>query len=63
MMESAYAPEPEYYEPAPAPAPAPAAQPEEADPYEKLKDAKKLLDEGILTEEEFAAEKKKILGT
>lgn len=49
----------EYYEPAPAPAPAESA---EVDPYEKLKEAKKLLDEGILTQEEFEAEKKKILG-
>lgn len=54
--------EPQYYdEPAPAPAPAPAPV-EEADPYEQLTEAKKLLDAGILTEEEFAAEKKKILG-
>ena len=61
MMESAYAPEPDYYEPPPAPAAPPAKA--EADPYEKLKEAKKLFDEGILTEDEFAAEKKKILGT
>ena len=55
--------EPEYYdEPAPAPAAAPAAPVEEVDPYEQLKEAKKLIDAGILTEEEFAAEKKKILG-
>ena len=47
--------EPEYYD-EPAPAPAPAAPVEEADPYEQLKEAKKLLDAGILTEEEFAAE-------
>jgi hypothetical protein len=54
--------EPQYYdEPAPAPAPAPPPV-EEADPYEQLTEAKKLLDAGILTEEEFAAEKKKILG-
>ena len=38
---------------------APAAQ---EDPYEKLKEAKELLDQGILTQEEFDAEKKKILG-
>lgn len=54
--------EPQYYD-EPAPAPAPAATPVvEADPYEQLTEAKKLLDAGILTEEEFAAEKKKILG-
>jgi len=49
-----------YDEPAPAPAPAPA--PTEVDPYEQLKEAKKLLDAGILTQEEFDAEKTKILG-
>ena len=48
-------------EPAPAPAPAPAA--EAVDPYEELKKAKALLDDGILTEDEFAAEKARILGT
>lgn len=58
MMRDAAAPPPEeYYEPGPAP-----AEPAADDPYEKLKEAKKLLDEGILTQEEFAAEKKKILG-
>jgi len=51
--------EPEYYD---EPAPAPAAPVEEVDPYEQLKEAKGLLDAGILTEEEFAAEKKKLLG-
>ncbi|MFV1960568.1 MAG: SHOCT domain-containing protein, partial [Acidimicrobiia bacterium] len=34
----------------------------EEDKYAKLKEAKELLDAGILTEEEFAAEKAKILG-
>lgn len=53
-------------EPVPAPepvaaAPAPAA-PVEEDKYAKLKEAKELLDAGVLTEEEFAAEKAKILG-
>jgi hypothetical protein len=50
--------------PAPEPvaaAPAPAA-PVEEDKYAKLKEAKELLDAGILTDEEFAAEKAKILG-
>lgn len=47
--------------PEPAPVPAPAA--EAVDPYEELKKAKALLDDGILTEEEFAAEKARILGT
>jgi hypothetical protein len=63
-MRGAAAPPPEeYYEPAPAAATEPAPAPEpEADPYEKLKEAKSLLDAGILTQEEFEAEKKKILG-
>lgn len=51
-----------YDEPAPAAAPAPAAEPE-PDPYERLKDLAALKDQGILTEEEFAAEKAKILGS
>ena len=45
----------------PAPPPEPAAAAEE-DKYAKLKEAKELLDAGILTDEEFAAEKAKILG-
>lgn len=60
-MNTSTEPEQYYDEPAPAPAPAPALA-AEVDPYEQLKEAKKLLDEGILTEEEFAAEKKKLLG-
>ena len=43
---------------APAPAPAAAA----ADPYAELKQAKELLDQGILTQAEFDAQKQKILG-
>jgi len=31
------------------------------DKYEKLRELKKLLDEGIITQEEFEKEKKKIL--
>ena len=38
------------------------SEPTAVDPYQKLKEAKELLDAGILTEEEFAAEKKKLLG-
>lgn len=44
----------------PEPAPEPAE--EKVDPYEQLRQAKELLDQGILTQEEFDAEKKKILG-
>jgi hypothetical protein len=42
-----------------APAPAPAA----VDPIEQLKELAQLKDQGILTEEEFAAQKAKILGS
>ena len=48
--------EPTYEEPPPAP-----AAPEE-DPIAQLRELAKLRDDGILTEEEFAAQKKKILG-
>ena len=44
---------------APAPAPAPAAAP---DPIEQLKQLGELHAQGILTDEEFAAQKAKILG-
>lgn len=44
----------------PPPAPAPAA--EAADPYAELKQAKELLDQGILTQAEFDTQKQKILG-
>ncbi len=43
--------------PAPEPAPAPAM-----DPYEELKKLGELHAQGILTDEEFAAQKAKILG-
>jgi hypothetical protein len=49
-------------EPAPAPPPAPAAAPAE-DPIEQLKQLASLKEQGILTDEEFAAQKAKILGT
>ena len=59
-MDAAYAPEPEpaTYAPPPAPAPAP-----EADPYAELKKLGDLHAQGILTDEEFAAHKAKILGS
>ena len=47
---------------APPAAPPPAAAPAE-DPYEELKKAKELLDQGILTQAEFDAQKQKILGS
>lgn len=51
--QSAYE-EQQYYEPAPTPAPAP-------DPIEQLTKLGQLRDSGVLTEEEFAAQKAKIL--
>jgi hypothetical protein len=52
-----------YDEPEPAPAPAPvAAEAPAPDPIEQLKQLAQLKDQGILTEEEFAAQKAKILG-
>ena len=50
-------PEPTYAEP-PPPAPAPAA-----DPIEQLTQLAALKQQGILTDEEFAAQKAKILGS
>jgi hypothetical protein len=52
-----YAPPPQQYA-APAPAPAAAAP----DPIDQLKELAALKEQGILTDEEFAAEKAKILG-
>jgi Short C-terminal domain len=49
-----------YYD-EPAPAAAPVAAPAQ-DPIEQLKQLAALKDQGILTEEEFAAQKAKILG-
>ena len=53
-------PQQQYAEPA-YEAPPPAAAPEE-DPIAQLRELAKLRDDGILTDEEFAAEKAKILG-
>jgi Short C-terminal domain len=50
--------EPQYQEPMPA-APPPAAAP---DPIEQLKQLGQLHEQGILTDEEFAAQKAKLLG-
>jgi hypothetical protein len=43
-------------------APPPQAAPPEEDPVERLRSLAALRDEGILTDEEFAAEKHKLLG-
>ncbi|GAB92158.1 SHOCT domain-containing protein [Gordonia rhizosphera] len=60
-------PQQQYYEqPAPAPAPAaaaPAAGGMSADAIEELKQLGALFQQGILTEQEFAAQKAKILGS
>ena len=56
----------QYEEPAPAPAAAPAAAAPAAgqeDKIAQLKSLAELKDQGILTEEEFAAEKAKILNS
>ena len=45
-----------------APPQEPAPQPTEADPIERLRELGDLRDKGILTEEEFAAQKAKLLG-
>ena len=50
------------YEEAPPAAPAPAAAPA-PDPIAQLKELAELKDQGVLTEEEFAAQKAKILNT
>lgn len=49
-------------QPAPAPAPQPAAVPAEEDTIAQLERLGALKAQGILTEEEFAAQKAKILG-
>jgi hypothetical protein len=51
-------PEPAYAEPQPAPPPP--APP--ADPIQQLKDLAALRDQGVLTDEEFQAQKARVLG-
>jgi hypothetical protein len=56
--------QPQYVEPAPAPAPPPAASAASAgtdDMIEQLRELGQLRDQGILTDEEFAAQKAKLL--
>lgn len=60
--QEAPAPPPQQYAaPPPAPAPAPASGGE--DRVEKLKDLAALREQGVLTDEEFAAEKARILAS
>ena len=56
--QQAYGGQPQYAEPAPPPPPAAP----EADPIEQLKQLGQLHEQGILTDEEFAAQKAKLLG-
>jgi hypothetical protein len=55
--------EPQYAEPAPAAAPAPAAPAPSVNVAEQLQQLAQLKDQGVLTEEEFAAQKAKLLGS
>ena len=55
VQQQQYAQQPAYEEPPPAAAPEP-------DPIAQLKQLAALKDQGILTEEEFSAQKAKILG-
>jgi Short C-terminal domain len=55
-----YGGEPAYQEPPPPPPPAQAAPAE--DPIAELRELAKLKEDGILTEEEFAEQKRRILG-
>jgi hypothetical protein len=57
QQDQAYA-EPVYEQPPPQAAPAAPA----ADPVAELRELAKLKEDGILTEEEFAAQKRRILG-
>jgi hypothetical protein len=62
QQQGGYDEQPEAYPPpAPAPAPAPAAP--APDPIAQLKELAELKQQGILTDEEFAAQKAKLLGT
>ena len=56
------APPPPAYAPAPAPAPAPAAGGLSQDAMNELQQLASLRDQGILTDDEFNAQKAKILG-
>ena len=57
--------QPEYYDapppPPPAPAPAPAAAAPPVDTVAQLRELAQLRDDGILTDEEFSAQKRRLL--
>jgi hypothetical protein len=59
--EQQYAQQQQQYAQAPPPPPAPAA-PSESDTISQLKQLAELHDSGVLTDDEFAAQKAKILG-
>jgi hypothetical protein len=61
-MQPAPAPAPTYVVPPPAPAPTPAPAPAASSAIDDLERLGKLRDAGVLTEAEFEAEKRKILG-
>jgi len=61
QQEASYEPEPAY-QPAPQAPQAPPA-PAAADPIEQLKELAALRAQGVLTDEEFSAQKAKLLGT
>lgn len=60
QQQGGYDEEPAYEQAPPPPPPAPAAAPSD-DPIQRLQELAKLHDQGILTDEEFAAAKAKIL--
>jgi Short C-terminal domain len=55
--------QPAYQEPPPQYAAPPEPAPQQQDMVQQLKDLAELKDQGILTEEEFAAQKARILGS
>ncbi len=61
--QSAEAQADEQQQMAPQPVAAPPAAPDTSDMVEQLKELASLKDQGILTDEEFAAQKAKILGS
>jgi hypothetical protein len=61
-MHDAMTPEPAYEQPAPPPAPAAPAAPAAPDYAAELEKLAQLKAEGVISEEEFEAKKKQILG-
>jgi len=59
--QQGYYDEPQYEEPPPQAAPAPAPAADTGDMVQQLKDLAALKEQGILTDEEFAVQKAKIL--